>query len=227
MQRAGRDKMPRVSMTSMALGLAIALVVSPSLAEAVSLINGDFETGDLTGWTTFTTTNGTLGSGFPQVVLFDTANTGTPSNSAAFNVGSFIFGNPAGGGILQNVNLFNGDLSVSADIAVLADFLIGNADGGLFELLLNGVVVDSHNFGFVATGITEFNVLADISGVTAGSYEIAVRITRETGSTINATLIQYIDNVVISGSATVPEPASAALALLALGVVGSAVRRHR
>ncbi len=40
--------------------------------QVISLINGDFETGDLTGWTVFTNPGASeLGEGFPQVVLFD------------------------------------------------------------------------------------------------------------------------------------------------------------
>src|SRR5215469_11867190 len=64
--------------------------------------NGNFATGDLTGWTPFVTANGTNGSGLPVVVSFDTTGTGA-SNSAQFNVGEadFPVGVQQGGGISQ------------------------------------------------------------------------------------------------------------------------------
>ena len=194
------------------------------------LINGDFETGDLTGWTTFTTANGTLGVGLPQVVVFDTTNTGAPSNSASFNVGQIVFqsGGPgAGGGIFQNVNLFDGSLSISADIAVLDNVGFDNQAGGLFELLLDGVVVDSHDFGFVFLGIAEFNMLADISGITAGSHQIAIRMTRPFGSNLAVSPTQFIDNISLGGTALVPEPNAVLLFGVGTLLVGGAVRRRR
>ena len=59
------------------LGLAMAAV----LPIHASLITGDFETGDLSGWTTFTTTVplGMLGSSpLPDVIPFDTTVTPYP-----------------------------------------------------------------------------------------------------------------------------------------------------
>jgi len=46
--------------------------------------NGNFETGDFTDWTQFTTPNGILN---PAVVLFDTNGDSTATNSAQFRVG--------------------------------------------------------------------------------------------------------------------------------------------
>ena len=63
---------------------AVGLLV-PAAANADLISNGDFSTG-LTGWTVFTTANGTTGAGLPDVVSFNTTGSGA-SNSAQFNVG--------------------------------------------------------------------------------------------------------------------------------------------
>lgn len=130
--------------------LATALILGlGTAAQATPLINGDFEAGNLNGWTTFTTVNGTLGTGFPNVVSFDTNNDSVATNSAQFRVGqvSFQSGVYGGGGIYQMVSLGAGSLSISADIAALGGPVVSNLSGGLFELLLDGVLLDSHDFG--------------------------------------------------------------------------------
>src|SRR5215469_6911480 len=69
------------------------------------LVNGDFQTGDLTGWTTFTTSNGTNGAGLPNVVSFDTTGSGA-SLAAHFNVGAVnVDGTEQGGGLDQSFNI--------------------------------------------------------------------------------------------------------------------------
>lgn len=197
-------------------------------AKANPLVNGDFETGDLTGWTTFTTTNGTLGPGFPNVVPFDTNNDGINSLSAQFRVGqqSFIPGQFSGGGIFQNVNLFAGDLTIEANIASLAGS-IGNASGGLFELLFDGVVLDSVNFGSISANQTKFDLLTNVSNIVAGMHEIRFRVTRPFTQT-SGTPKQYIDDIKLSGTAVtpVPEPASV-LGLLAVGTLGATIKRKQ
>src|SRR6476659_9855554 len=81
----------------------MALVAAVTSAKA-DFINGNFQTGNLTGWTTYTTTNGTIGT--PSVVTFDTTG-GGPSLAARLQVGQVTFqsGVHAGGGLLQNLNL--------------------------------------------------------------------------------------------------------------------------
>lgn len=185
----------------------------PALAQAM-LINGDFETGDLSGWTTFTTANGTLGNG-GAVTLFDTTGGGA-SLAATFNVGqvSFVDGVPAGGGIFQSVALAAGNYTLSADIAAF-NAPSTNASGGIFDLLFDNVVVDTLDFGIING--TERGLLASLVNVTAGVHEVRLRMQRPFLRDTN-TPYQYLDNIVLRGDTpTVPAPAT--LALVALGLL--------
>ena len=185
----------------MALSLSLVLVLSlTSGVFAVSegsqnlVSNGDFETGDLTGWTAYQTTNGVTNE---SVVMFDTTGTGA-SYAAKFHVGQ-VTNVPAvyeGGGIYQTFNAPAGPWEVSTvAIAAWDQDTLDNMDGGLFELLVDGNVVDSHDFGYIQAGQVLRDTLS-ATGVfaTSGSYEIRMRITRpwETG---NETPLQYVDNV--------------------------------
>ena len=173
-------------------------------AQVHPVVNGDFETGDLTGWTVFTTANGTLGAGYPQVVLFDTNGDGTETYSAKFQAGRLSNGGGhQGGGIFQDVNLSAGEYTVTARaIAADAGTLFGNGSAGFFELLMDGVVVAKHNFGAIKADKT---LRADLTGfvtVAEGTHEIRFRITRPfTQNAITPT--QFIDNIYI-GSAQEP-----------------------
>ncbi len=127
-------------------GLAVALTFA-AVASAVGangIVNGDFETGSLSPWTTFTTANGTIGGG--DVQSFDTTGTGA-SLAAHFDVGQVNFsGQNEGGGIYQN---FSGaPYTVSADVpAQSAAGHPGNGDCGTFFLQLDGNTIASHAFG--------------------------------------------------------------------------------
>ncbi len=199
------------------------LLVVPGVTQA-QLINGDFETGDFTGWTLFNDPNG--GVGGAQVTLFDTAGTGVPSHSAQFEVGETSGGIGGGGlgrggGILQDVVLNAGQLTIVLKIAVQST-AGNNADAGTFELLLDGTVVNSHGFGFINPFQTERSSLGFIGTVTAGTHEIAVDMRRGYGIGAGDTPYQYLDNIELRGSA-VPEPSTAlllsfGLAALALGI---------
>jgi hypothetical protein len=149
--------------------------------------------------------------------MFDTLGTGTPVNSAEFEVGqvSFAPGQQAGGGLLQNVLLGSGNLNISVAIAAhgVANF---NAQGGVFSILFDGAPVATHAFGFIGPGQTlRFELSASLPSVTGGNHEIAIEMTRPFLQTAT-TPEQFFTDVTLSGTAAVPEPSS--LGLLSLGV---------
>jgi hypothetical protein len=206
-------------------GLAGVLMIAVGQVQALP-INPGFETGDFTGWTSFTTTNGTLGHpGAHTVTSFDVTGSGA-SNAARFQVGqiSFQSGVNQGGGIYQNVAYSAGMLNISADIAAFASGQT-NLSGGVFRLLVNGIVLDTHDFGSIGSGSTERNSLSGAILVGAGLHQIRFEIGRPftIGNGLGYTPFQYIDNVVLNGSPvgpTTPTPEPSTMFLLGSGLVG-------
>jgi hypothetical protein len=188
-------------------------------------VNGDFETGNLSPWTTFTTGNGTLG--FATVVSFDVDGNGVASRAAQFNAGELRFEQAPGcdngcrntrpelfegGGIRQ---AFWSDqavlVRVSADVAVRTG-PVGNFSGGRFELLVNGSVVAMEMVEGIPPNTTERRHLSADVTLAAGNNDLAVRVTRPFTVPPNPPL-QYIDDIVI-------EPLSKGALLSGKGVPG-------
>ena len=197
-------------------------------ANADIVTNGNFATGDFTGWTQFTTSDGILGpsgSGLPAVTSFDVTGSGA-QNAAHFKVGqaSLMLGSQQGGGITQTVTLPGGSVSFSADIAAMGNSLAGNAEGGVFNVLLDGVTEDTVDIGHIDAGAVIRDTLSFTTTETAGAHPLEILITRPF---INSTGTpeQFITNIGISSAAAVPEPAS--LVLLAASLLSfSAVWRR-
>jgi hypothetical protein len=225
-QRGVSSRTGLTAMLALILGTMLALP-----AGALPLVNGDFETGDLTGWTLFTTSfNGAHGSVGDGVTPFDTNEDTVASNAAQFNVGQK---SPAldyeGGGIYQDLTLGAGFLYISADIATFKEPTPGvppgsdDNEGGLFELLVNDVVQDSYDFGLVLANETHSAelLLAGLEIVTPGDYRIAFQITRPFKTdlfqdpVISPTPRQYVDDINVT---LVPEPHT--LMLLSAGLLG-------
>lgn len=213
--------MKTTPLTQLALLLLFAMA---GTARAQILINGNFETGDFTGWTEFNTVGGSTpygqeagGTSVYQVVQFDTAGTGTPSYAAEFEVGevSGVIGGGGlgqGAGIYQDVTLNAGTLNISLDIAATSP--ANSADAGTFQLLLDGNVVASEDLGGIDVGQVIRSTLDYSGNITSGTHQIAIDMRIGYGTEYGDTPFQYLDNVTLSGTA-VPEP-NAAL-LFALG----------
>lgn len=198
------------------------LLLRPGSAWADLIMNGDFEAG-ATGWSFFTTANGTIGS--PSVVTFDLVGAGA-SNTLQFLVGqkSFASGSQQGGGIYQNFGTSSGRLAISAHLGAYNATIYPNGAAGLFTMMLDGVAVASWDFGSIAVGATEWTSLTYVAPVVAGAHEIKFLITRPflAGPPPFGTPYQYVDNV---NAAIVPEPMS--ITLIGAGVTAFGVAKFR
>lgn len=192
-------------------------------------INGDFETGDLTGWTTFTTANGTLGNGLPAIDLFDTTGNG-PSLAAHFNVGDAVYTQlQEGGGLLQDLVLGPGSYTFTADIAS-EDDPNGKVNGaaGIFSLLMDGTQLAQVDLG----GFTAFapilrgNLSASFDLATEGAHEFEILITRPYGSSGDQTPQEFVDNMVLVDPPSLAEPSNLSLVAALSGLLALLARRR-
>ncbi|GJL66265.1 MAG: hypothetical protein NPIRA05_12360 [Nitrospirales bacterium] len=188
------------------LALCCLLIFIPLEAKAFLITNGDFELGSLAGWRVFETPNGSLGGeGFPRCVDVDVTGDGRMSKSAVFKVGQHEYqaGRPslAGGGIYTTVQLDKGRLVLTADIAssYFSPSDRRNLAGGLFELLVDGEVVASHDFGPIPTATTQYERLEGTVDISAGMHEVRIRIQRPFRSlSHDQAPQQYLDNIQIN-----------------------------
>ena len=182
-------------------------------ASDAPLTNGDFEGGGLSPWNTFATVQGTLGDGYPKIGLFDIDGDGVASNTLQFSVGRLFNDGKTyeGGGVYQPLHLAAGDYNISAEIASVyvdsTEKTFGTSNGGLFELLFDNVVLDSHNFGRMGNPDTKYTLLASLRLVSDGDHEIRIRVTRPEVSLKYVT--QMVDNVVVAPVTPPVEPAIA------------------
>jgi len=183
----------RLLLLGAGLAAALALAGVASAVGANGVVNGDFETGSLSPWTTFTTANGTIGGGDLQ--SFDTTGSGA-SLAAHFDVGEVSFtGLREGGGIYQN---FSGaPYTISADVAsTAASGHPGNADCGLFLLQLDGVTIASHDFSTCpGASIVRWHFFVHIANGVSGLHELRIVVERGFLGSPGVTPNEYVDNV--------------------------------
>ena len=212
---------------------AIILTIPGAFANLIS--NGDFQTGDFTSWTQYTTGNGTIGGngsfGLPAVVSYDTTGAGA-SLAAKLNVGAInACCNPEGGGIRQNFNApGTGTYSFFAAIASENDAngLI-NGDPGTFSFLVDGVLIGSQQlFGFSTAHEIVRGTLSVTTSVSAGNHTLSVQVLRSAGALGPSTPTQFLDNInVTQVSAATPEPGTLALLFGGFAALGLAKFRQK
>lgn len=208
-------------MCALAIGMAAPV-------QAVELItNGNFSNG-LNGWALALTPNGSAGIGFPAATTFDVTGSGA-TTAAQFQVGQVDFQNGVPAGILFGQSIFTdaGSLSFSMDFAAFNPNDNFNTQGGIFSVLLNGLVQDSFATGGIAPQTTLRGSLAFNSAVTAGTQSLQVQITRP----FSPRIIQYITNVsamnVSDINGAVPEPSTWTMLIAGFGLAGAMLRRRR
>ena len=201
----------------------VALTVASASATNL-LVNGSFQSGDFTGWNLGTTPEGTAGAGFPIV-------TGWPlggMNAAEYEVGNVALdGTYQGATLSQDFFTSGGMATLSFMWAAQGDGIHTNAEGGLFELILDGNLLASHDVGQIGPTDLVNGTLSASMMLTPGTHTFEIDILRNFGSLPQNTPFQYITGADVEGNTATPEPST--LALLGAGLLGilGTMRRRR
>ncbi len=182
-----------------AAGMSAALATHGA---AQSFANGNFETGDLSGWTIVNTPNGVGAPGGTFSYDIDATGPLSPSFAAGFMVGqvTFTVGDQEGIEITQSLSLSAGiQYVVDFDWAAQRVLAVGNAEGGVFSVIVNGAIVEGIAAGEV--GGTNPNPKVGhfrVSYVPAasGPVDVGIRITRP--YVPPGDLTSYVDNIAIT-----------------------------
>lgn len=195
---------------------AVIAAASTFAHAAPQIVNGDFETGDLTGWSTYTLVGGVIGT--PSVVSIDVTQ-GVASLAAQLHVGeiSYLTGISLGGGLQQTFTVdSSGQFQLHADVMSAGNVNYDNADGGTFSLYIDDVSVANYAVGYINSGVPARGALNYVGSLSQGDHTIKLEATRiyEAGQD---TPSQYFDNVSVSA---VPEASSVEAMLLGMAMIG-------
>ena len=175
------------------------LVVALAAPATAQVVNGNFETGALPPWVVTPTPQG--GTLFQNVIQYDIDGAGPrpPSYVLQLMVGQTApnVGNQ-GVRVTQLVNLQT-QVSYRASVQWSVRALVNayNANGGIFELILDGQSLASGSSGVLPPlGVAYGTVSAGFSVQQPGAHEFGVRVTRP--ALRGEEIFQYVDNLVLS-----------------------------
>jgi len=165
-------------------------------ADSEPFSNGDFETGDFSGFTLYETNNGHT---VTSVLISNASSNGVSSYVAqiASGVGGVNdLGTPGGGGLYQTIDLQAGDLTIDMDIASIANN--GNGDGGMIEVFFDGESLGSYDFGSLSPAVKKYSSFSfNLANVSQGAHELRIQSTREY---LTGPVYHQIDNISLSGT---------------------------
>lgn len=213
-------------MKSLVLAAAV-VCASASFCSAQIIYNGDFETGTLSGWTTFITPDGDLGPGLPVATQFDVTGNGTPSYAAEFQAGLLNLAPPGtagGGGIYQSFTVGAGQYVIGADFAAENIDSVANFTAGVATVSIDSTTIETLDFrqligGDIEPGQIERSSFQTTMNLSAGTHQISIEFTRgflNGEGYFGSTPLEFVDNVDV---APVPEPSIAALGMCGLAAV--------
>jgi hypothetical protein len=196
--------------------------------------NGDFTTGNLSNWNVIIEPNTNVSFGFPKVESFDVDGDGAANNAMRLRLGrtdTSQFGGTVA--IEQQILLAAGDYIFSADVASQSLETTGNTGPGNYELTFDGKIVDQALLNGTlinASQVIRDSLLATLTNVEAGYHTLRLAVSR--GATNSRAIYQFIDNIQLSrvglaSTAAVPEPTTAALLVLALGLAAGRCRQPK
>jgi hypothetical protein len=218
-----------MTIRSIALGLAAAAALSVP-ASAAGLVNGGFETGDLTGWS--------FSDGFVQVVTSADDAIQTPPFGEHFTpTGGAFFAQLTAGVDVGTYSLLSQDFTVSGSAKVSGDAAFLAFDSApfnddayvrIFNSATNEVVFASDVLTVGDFGHTDWTHFT--SGLlSAGTYTLEAGVKNDPGGEgdNSASSELLVDSLSVATTGGVPEPSSWMLLIVGFGGLGTMLRRRR